>query len=93
MARSNLSMVISSGRKIGSMTEDMNNTVISGTPRQNSIKTTDADLAIGIEERLPRARIMPMGRAQNMPMVARIRVSIRPPHLWVSTTGRPNAPP
>ena len=39
-ARSSLSKLTPSGRNSGSITEDMNSTVISGTPRQNSMNTT-----------------------------------------------------
>ena len=82
-----------SGRNSGSITEDMNSTVINGTPRQNSMKVTQTTFTAGIFERRPRASRIPNGKAPAMPTVAITRVSIRPPHWLVATVGMPNAPP
>ena len=70
------------------MTEAINSTVISGTPRQNSIKMTQKLLTMGMFERRPRASTIPIGSAPTMPTVASSRVSIRPPQRWVGTRGR-----
>ncbi|MNJ76440.1 hypothetical protein D3C77_737200 [compost metagenome] len=71
------------------MTEDMNNTVINGTPRQNSMKVTHTTFTAGIFERRPRASKMPSGKAPTMPTVAITKVSIKPPHWLVGTVVRP----
>ena len=60
-ARSSLSMVTPAGRNSGSITEAMNSTVISGTPRTNSMKPTETQRTIGIFERRPSASRMPSG--------------------------------
>src|ERR671916_29716 len=52
--RSRRSTVMSPGRKSGSMVLAMISTVISGTPRTNSMKITEAILTIGSLERWPR---------------------------------------
>ena len=92
-ARTRRSTLTPVGMNSGSITEAMNNTVIKGTPRQNSIKTTQKLLTIGICERRPSANKMPIGKAPVMPTTASTRVSISPPQRWVSTTGRPKYPP
>ena len=74
------------------MTDDMNNTVISGTPRQNSMKMTQNILTIGISDRLPSASRMPSGKETTMPTIATTRVTSRPPHKGVSTGRKPNWP-
>ena len=38
------------------MTEDMKSTVISGTPRQNSMKITETSLTIGMSDHRPRGQ-------------------------------------
>ncbi|MNY24923.1 hypothetical protein D3C86_1586680 [compost metagenome] len=82
-----------SGRNNGSITEDMNSTVINGTPRQNSMKVTQTTRIAGMFERRPSARTIPSGNAPAIPTVAITRVSIRPPHWLVATASRPNTPP
>ncbi len=77
----------------GNITEDMNNTVINGTPRQSSMKATQKERTTGMSERRPSASTMPIGREATMPTMAITRVSISPPHFGVSTTGRPKLPP
>ena len=71
----------------------MNSTVISGTPRTNSMKPTDTQRTIGMLERRPSASTMPSGNEPAMPTVATTSVTSRPPHSDVSTCGRPNTPP
>ena len=73
------------------MTLAMNNTVISGTPRTNSMKNTENSLTVGIFERRPSASRMPIGNEQAMPTEATTMVTSTPPHSTVSTTGRPIA--
>ena len=82
-----------SGRNSGSITEDMNSTVINGTPRQNSMKVTQTTRMAGMFERRPSASTMPSGKAPAMPTVAITRVSIKPPHWLVATLLSPNTPP
>ena len=93
MARSSLSKCVPSGRNSGNITDDMNSTVINGTPRQNSINTTDTDFTIGMVERRPSARRMPSGKDAAMPTEARTRVRVSPPQRLVSTYSSPNIPP
>ncbi len=76
-----------SGMNSGNMTEDMNSTVIKGTPRQNSIKPTQTALTIGICERRPRASTMPMGSEATMPTTAMTKVRNKPPQSGVSMSG------
>ena len=54
-----------SGRNIGNITADINNTVINGTPLQNSIKVNDEYFTTGNSDLLPRASIIPIGK-QNI---------------------------
>ena len=61
------------------MTEAMKRTVISGTPRQNSMKVIENILTIGSLERRPSARRMPRGSDTAMPVTAMTRVTRRPP--------------
>lgn len=84
-ARSSLSMEKPSGRNSGSITDDMNSRLISGTPRISSMYTTHSALMAGMRERRPRASSTPNGNARAMPKVARIRVSGRPPQRAFST--------
>ena len=93
IARNSLSKLMPSGRNNGSITDDMNSTVISGTPRQNSMKVTHTTFTAGIFERRPKASRMPSGNAPTMPTVAITRVSISPPHWLVGTFSRPSTPP
>ncbi|MCY1435260.1 hypothetical protein D9M71_513490 [compost metagenome] len=93
MARSSLSRFIPSGRNSGNITEDMNSTVINGTPRQNSMVVTQMTLIAGIFERRPSASRMPSGSAPAMPTAAITTVSISPPHWLVDTVSMPRNPP
>ena len=49
----------------------MNSTVISGTPRTNSMKITENSRTAGILERRPSASTMPIGSEKTMPTEAR----------------------
>ena len=55
-ARNNLSGDHAGGTNSGNMTLAMNNTVISGTPRTNSINPIDSIRTNGISERRPSAK-------------------------------------
>ncbi len=92
-ARMSLSKFTPSGRNSGNMTEAMNSTVISGTPRISSIKPTQSIRTIGMVERRPSASTIPSGRATKIETDASTRVRNSPPHCEVSTTGSPKDPP
>ena len=77
-ARNNLSIVKPVGRNSGSITEAMNNTVISGTPRTSSMYPTENMRTAGNRERRPSASRIANGKANAMPMTARIKVSGKP---------------
>src|SRR5215204_1837075 len=63
----------------------MNSTVISGTPRTNSMKITENSFTAGIFERRPSASRMPMGSDTTMPTHATTMVTSSPPQSEVST--------
>ena len=84
-ARSSASMLQLLGRNSGSMYVAKNNTVISGTPRQNSMKVIENVRTIGSLERRPSASRMPSGSEATMPVTATTSVTSRPPHRCVST--------
>ena len=86
-------MVTPSGRNSGNITEAMNSTLTSGTPRTNSMKPTHTARIAGSCERRPSASRMASGNEQTMPTTDRIRVSGRPPHWVLSTKVRPKTPP
>ena len=69
-----------SGTNSGSMTLAMNSTVISGTPRTNSMKLTENNFTTGICDRRPTASRMPSGSETTMPTVATTMVTSMPPH-------------
>ena len=64
----------------------MISTVISGTPRTNSMKITEASRTIGSFERRPSARRTPNGSENTMPTVATRSVTRMPPHSAVGTS-------
>ncbi len=84
-------MVQPGGRNSGSITEAMNSTVISGTPRTNSMKPIESQRTIGMFERRPSASRMPIGKAPAMPTLATTSVTSRPPHSSVGTRGKARA--
>ena len=63
----------------------MNSTVISGTPRTNSMKMTENSRTAGIFERRPSARITPSGSENTMPTADTTTVTRMPPQSEVGT--------
>ena len=88
-----LSIKKSSGKNMGNITDDINNTVINGTPLQNSIKPTEIYLNVGKLDLLPNAKNIPTGKQKIKQKKETIKVKDKPPHAPVSTHSRPNAPP
>jgi hypothetical protein len=78
-----------SERKSGNMVFAMNSTVISGTPRTNSMKITANSRTIGSLDRRPSASRMPSGSEKTMPTVETTKVTRRPPQSEVGTGSRP----
>ena len=68
-----------SGTNSGSITLAMNSTVISGTPRTNSMKMTENSRTVGISERRPSASSTPIGSENTMPTVATTTLTRIPP--------------
>ena len=66
--------------------------VISGTPRMNSMNPTENTRTIGIRERRPSASRMPMGSESTIPVMPAMRLSMKPPNWSVRTTSRPRPP-
>ena len=83
-----LSINISSGKNIGNITEDMNNTVIRGTPLQNSIMPIDIYLIIGKSDLLPKDKKSPTGKQNIKQKNDTINVNDSPPQAPVSTQVR-----
>ncbi len=69
----------------------MNSTVMNGTPRTNSMKTTLAALTMGRLERRPSASSTPSGSENTMPTSAVSSETNTPPHSRVSTTRQAEA--
>jgi hypothetical protein len=53
--------------------------VISGTPRMNSMKTTQIHLMIGMSDCRPSASTMPIGSDSDTQTTPRIMLSMKPP--------------
>ena len=85
-----LSIKKSAGKNIGNITADMNNTVIKGTPRQNSIKPIEIYLIRGNPDLLPRAKAIPIGKQKIKQKKEIMKVSDNPPHAPVSTQFNPS---
>tara|TARA_X000001036_G_scaffold63838_1_gene54372 strand:+ start:643 stop:912 length:270 start_codon:yes stop_codon:yes gene_type:complete len=83
----------SSGKNIGNITDDMNKTVIKGTPLQNSINPTEKYLIVGRFDLLPKANNIPIGKQKIKQKNETINVNDKPPHAPVSTHSSPNDPP
>ena len=83
----------SSGKNIGNITDDINNTVIKGTPLQNSIKPTEIYLSVGKLDLLPKAKNIPTGKQKIKQKKETIKVKDKPPQAPVSTHSRPSEPP
>ena len=73
--------------------DDINNTVIKGTPLQNSIKPTEIYLTVGNTDLLPKAKNIPTGKQKIKQKKETIKVNDNPPHAPVSTQTSPNDPP
>ena len=71
----------------------MNNTVINGTPLQNSIKDSDEYLTIVKSDLLPNANIIPIGKQKIKEKNETMNVRDKPPQAPVSTHSKPNSPP
>ena len=82
-----------SGRNIGNITADINNTVIRGTPLQSSINPIDVYLIAGKFDLLPKAKNIPIGKHKIKANAETINVSDNPPQAPVSTYFKPNSPP
>src|SRR5438128_399578 len=88
-ARNSLSGDQASGTNSGSITLAMNSTVISGTPRTNSMKITENNFTAGIVERRPSASRIPIGSENTMPAHETTMVTSTPPQSEVSTLRKP----
>ena len=84
-----LSMKKSSGKNIGNITDDMNKTVIKGTPLQNSIYPIEIYLTAGKLDLLPQANNIPNGKQNIKQKKDTINVSDNPPHAPVSIHSKP----
>ena len=71
----------------------MNNTVISGTPLQSSIKPIEIYFIAGKDDLLPRAKITPIGKQKSIAKAEIIKVNERPPQAALSTYSSPKLPP
>ena len=88
-----MSLKKSSGKNIGNLTDDINKTVIRGTPLQNSINPTEIYLTVGKSDLLPRAKNIPTGKQKIKQKKETMKVKDKPPQAPVSTHSRPKAPP
>ena len=93
MHLTNLSIKKSEGRNIGNITADINNTVINGTPLQNSMKPIDIYLINGNPDLLPKAKAIPIGKQKIKQKKEIINVSDNPPQAPVSTQFNPSSLP
>ena len=75
------------------MTEDINNTVIKGTPLQNSIYPIDIYLTVGRLDLLPKAKIIPSGKQNIKQKNDTMKVKDNPPQAPVSIHSNPKYPP
>merc|ERR1711991_221498 len=89
----NLSIKVPSGKNIGNITADINNTVISGTPLQSSMKPIEIYLIAGKDDLLPNAKITPIGKQKSIAKAEIIKVNERPPQAALSTYSSPKLPP
>jgi hypothetical protein len=71
----------------------MNNTVINGTPLQNSINPIEIYLTVGNTDLLPKAKNMPTGKQKIKQKKETIKVNDSPPQAPVSTHSSPSDPP
>ena len=89
----NLSIKKSAGKNIGNITADINKTVISGTPLQNSINPIEIYLIKGKLDLLPNANAIPIGKQNIRQKKDIIKVRDKPPHAPVSTQFNPSSLP
>ena len=86
-------MYVPSGKNIGNITADINNTVISGTPLQISINPIDEYRTTGSSDLLPRAKNIPIGKHNINANAETIKVKESPPQAPVSIHFKPKIPP
>ena len=86
-------MLIPESKNNGKTLEAMNRIVISGTARINSIYITEKNLTVDNSDCLPNASKIPIGNEIIIPTAAIMSVSIKPPSLYVSTSGKIPKPP
>ena len=86
-------MKVPSGKNIGNITADINNTVIKGTPLQSSIKPIEIYLIAGKDDLLPKAKITPIGKQKSIANAEIMKVSERPHQAAVSTYSSQKLPP
>ena len=77
----------------GNIIVDINNTVISGTPLQSSIKPIEIYFIAGKDDLLPNAKITPIGKQKSIAKAEIINVNERPPQAALSTYSNPKLPP
>ena len=68
----------------------MNKTVIKGTPLQSSIKPIEMYFIAGNDDRLPKAKITPIGKQKSIAKAEIMKVNDRPPQAALSTYSSPN---
>tara|TARA_Y100000996_G_scaffold109642_1_gene81033 strand:+ start:236 stop:514 length:279 start_codon:yes stop_codon:yes gene_type:complete len=83
----------SSGKNIGNITDDINKTVINGTPLQNSIKPMEIYLIVGSADLLPKAKNIPTGKQNIKQKNETMNVNDKPPQAPVSTQLNPSSFP
>ncbi len=76
------------GKNRGNIVTDINNTVIIGTERTSSIVQIENHLIIGISERRPKARMIPIGNAITIETPEMIKVRKRPPQASTETCSK-----
>ena len=74
------------------MVDATNNSVISGTPRMNSMKATQTIRSAGKCDIRPSANAIPSGREKTIPVTPMTRVNMMPPNRLVGTGSRPIPP-
>ena len=80
---------MSSGKNMGNITDDINKTVINGTPLHNSIKPIEEYLIAGNFDLRPKAKNIPIGKHNIKAKAETINVSDKPPHAPVSINFKP----
>jgi len=75
---------------MGNITADINNTVIRGTPLQNSINPIEIYLIRGNPDLLPSAKAIPIRKQKIKQKKDIIKVRDKPPQAPVSTQFKPS---